>query len=46
MVGRIRAAFRCAGVVTSAAVVMVLVFGVLALTPVIDMKEVSIGFAA
>jgi len=31
---------------SSAAVVMVLVFGVLALTPVIDMKEVSIGLAA
>ncbi len=35
-----------AGVVTSAAVVMVLVFGVFALMPLIDMKEMGIGLAA
>ena len=35
-----------AGVVTSAAVVMVLVFGVFALMPIIDMKEMGIGLAA
>jgi RND superfamily putative drug exporter len=35
-----------AGVVTSAAVVMVLVFGVFAFMPIIDMKEMGIGLAA
>jgi len=35
-----------AGVVTSAAIVMVLVFGVFALMPLIDMKEMGIGLAA
>jgi uncharacterized membrane protein YdfJ with MMPL/SSD domain len=35
-----------AGVVTSAATVMVLVFGVFALMPLIDMKEMGIGLAA
>jgi RND superfamily putative drug exporter len=35
-----------AGVVTSAAVVMVFVFGVFALMPIIDMKEMGIGLAA
>jgi uncharacterized membrane protein YdfJ with MMPL/SSD domain len=35
-----------AGVVTSAAVVMVLVFGVFALMPIIDMKEMGVGLAA
>jgi RND superfamily putative drug exporter len=35
-----------AGVVTSAAVVMVLVFGVFSLMPIIDMKEMGIGLAA
>jgi RND superfamily putative drug exporter len=35
-----------AGVVTSAAVVMVLVFGVFALMPLVDMKEMGIGLAA
>ncbi len=35
-----------AGVVTSAAVVMVLVFGVFALMPLLDMKEMGIGLAA
>ncbi len=35
-----------AGVVTSAAVVMVLVFGVFALMPILDMKEMGIGLAA
>jgi uncharacterized membrane protein YdfJ with MMPL/SSD domain len=35
-----------AGVVTSAATVMVLVFGVFALMPIIDMKEMGIGLAA
>jgi RND superfamily putative drug exporter len=35
-----------AGVVTSAAIVMVLVFGVFALMPIIDMKEMGIGLAA
>jgi RND superfamily putative drug exporter len=35
-----------AGVVTSAAVVMVLVFGVFALMPIIDMKEMGFGLAA
>jgi RND superfamily putative drug exporter len=35
-----------AGVVTSAATVMVLVFGVFALMPIIDMKEFGIGLAA
>jgi len=35
-----------AGVVTSAAAVMVLVFGVFALMPLIDMKEMGIGLAA
>jgi RND superfamily putative drug exporter len=35
-----------AGVVTSAAVVMVLVFGVFALMPIVDMKEMGIGLAA
>ena len=35
-----------AGVVTSAAAVMVLVFGVFALMPIIDMKEMGIGLAA
>ncbi|MGZ8687165.1 MAG: MMPL family transporter, partial [Gaiellaceae bacterium] len=34
-----------AGVVTSAAVVMVFVFGVFALMPIIDMKEMGIGLA-
>ena len=35
-----------AGVVTSAAVVMFLVFGVFSLMPIIDMKEMGIGLAA
>jgi RND superfamily putative drug exporter len=35
-----------AGVVTSAAVVMVLVFGVFALMPLLDIKEMGIGLAA
>src|SRR6188472_1488740 len=35
-----------AGVVTSAAIVMVLVFGVFSLMPIIDMKEMGIGLAA
>jgi uncharacterized membrane protein YdfJ with MMPL/SSD domain len=35
-----------AGVVTSAALVMVLVFGVFSLMPIIDMKEMGIGLAA
>ena len=35
-----------AGVVTSAAVVMVLVFGVFSLMPLVDMKEMGIGLAA
>ena len=35
-----------AGVVTSAAVVMVFVFGVFALMPILDMKEMGIGLAA
>jgi RND superfamily putative drug exporter len=35
-----------AAVVTSAAVVMVLVFGVFALMPIVDMKEMGIGLAA
>jgi uncharacterized membrane protein YdfJ with MMPL/SSD domain len=35
-----------AGVVTSAAAVMVLVFGVFALMPLVDMKEMGIGLAA
>jgi len=35
-----------AGVVTSAAIVMVLVFGVFALMPLVDMKEMGIGLAA
>ena len=35
-----------AGVVTSAAAVMVLVFSVFALMPIIDMKEMGIGLAA
>jgi len=35
-----------AGVVTSAAVVMVFVFGVFALMPIIDMKEMGIGLSA
>jgi uncharacterized membrane protein YdfJ with MMPL/SSD domain len=35
-----------AGVVTSAAIVMVLVFGVFALMPLLDMKEMGIGLAA
>ena len=35
-----------AGVVTSAAAVMVLVFGVFSLMPIIDMKEMGIGLAA
>ena len=35
-----------AGVVTSAAVVMVLVFGVFATMPILDMKEMGIGLAA
>jgi RND superfamily putative drug exporter len=35
-----------AGVVTSAAIVMVFVFGVFALMPIIDMKEMGIGLAA
>ena len=35
-----------AGVVTSAAVVMVFVFGVFALMPIVDMKEMGIGLAA
>ena len=35
-----------AGVVTSAAVVMVFVYGVFALMPIIDMKEMGIGLAA
>ena len=35
-----------AGVVTSAAVVMVLVFGVFALMPIVDMKEMGVGLAA
>jgi uncharacterized membrane protein YdfJ with MMPL/SSD domain len=35
-----------AGVVTSAAVVMVFVFGVFSLMPIIDMKEMGIGLAA
>jgi uncharacterized membrane protein YdfJ with MMPL/SSD domain len=34
-----------AGVVTSAAVVMVLVFSVFALMPIVDMKEFGIGLA-
>jgi RND superfamily putative drug exporter len=34
-----------AGVVTSAAVVMVFVFGVFATMPIIDMKEMGIGLA-
>ena len=37
---------QTAGVVTSAAVVMVFVFGVFALMPIIDMKEMGIGLAA
>ena len=35
-----------AGVVTSAATVMVLVFGVFALMPIVDMKEMGVGLAA
>lgn len=35
-----------AGVVTSAAVVMMLVFGVFATMPIIDMKEMGVGLAA
>ena len=35
-----------AGVVTSAAVVMVFVFGVFSLMPILDMKEMGIGLAA
>ena len=35
-----------AGVVTSAAIVMMLVFGVFATMPIIDMKEMGIGLAA
>ncbi len=35
-----------ASVVTSAAIVMVLVFGVFALMPIVDMKEMGIGLAA
>jgi len=35
-----------AGVVTSAAIVMVLAFGVFALMPLLDMKEMGIGLAA
>ena len=35
-----------AGVVTSAATVMVLVFGVFALMPIVDMKEMGLGLAA
>ncbi len=35
-----------AGVVTGAAVVMVGVFGVFALLPILDMKEMGIGLAA
>jgi uncharacterized membrane protein YdfJ with MMPL/SSD domain len=35
-----------AGVVTSAAIVMVGVFGVFALMPIVDMKEMGIGLAA
>jgi uncharacterized membrane protein YdfJ with MMPL/SSD domain len=35
-----------AGVVTSAATVMVLVFGVFALMPLLDMKEMGVGLAA
>jgi RND superfamily putative drug exporter len=35
-----------AGVVTSAAIVMVLVFGVFALMPIVDMKEMGVGLAA
>ena len=35
-----------AGVVTSAAIVMVLVFGVFALMPLLDMKEMGVGLAA
>jgi RND superfamily putative drug exporter len=35
-----------AGVVTSAAAVMVLVFGVFALMPIVDMKEFGIGLSA
>ena len=35
-----------AGVVTSAAIVMVLVFGAFALMPIVDMKEMGIGLAA
>ena len=35
-----------AGVVTSAAIVMVLVFSVFALMPILDMKEMGIGLAA
>ena len=35
-----------AGVVTSAAVVMVLVFCVFALMPIVDMKEMGVGLAA
>ena len=35
-----------AGVVTSAAIVMVLVFGVFVLMPLLDMKEMGIGLAA
>jgi uncharacterized membrane protein YdfJ with MMPL/SSD domain len=35
-----------AGVVTSAAAVMVLVFGVFSLMPILDMKEMGIGLAA
>jgi hypothetical protein len=34
------------GVVTSAAAVMVLVFGVFALMPIVDMKQMGIGLAA
>ena len=37
---------QTAGVVTSAAIVMVFVFGVFALMPIIDMKEMGIGLAA
>jgi uncharacterized membrane protein YdfJ with MMPL/SSD domain len=35
-----------AGVVTSAAVVMMLVFGVFATMPIVDMKEMGVGLAA
>jgi uncharacterized membrane protein YdfJ with MMPL/SSD domain len=35
-----------AGVVTSAAIVMVGVFGIFATLPIIDMKELGIGLAA